>query len=70
MTYRLLNAMSSTLRKDICNTEKLEKRTDGVVKLMTNNTLSSIAYACEHWIDHLCESALTSPESPENVLLD
>jgi hypothetical protein len=37
---------------------------------MTNKGLSKIAYACEHWIDHLCESALTFPESPENVLLD
>ncbi|KAH8731665.1 hypothetical protein GQ44DRAFT_585451, partial [Phaeosphaeriaceae sp. PMI808] len=70
VTYHLLDAMRSTLRRDMCGLEKSRARTDGVVKQIKNNTLAKIAYACEYWIDHLCDSNLTSSASYNDAMYD
>jgi hypothetical protein len=64
MTHRLLDAMQSTLRRDICGLQKpgvLAQEAAGQIK---SSSLPQVAYACEYWIDHLmacaqdCDSSL------------
>ncbi|KAF5848985.1 hypothetical protein GGP41_010115 [Bipolaris sorokiniana] len=70
VTYRLLSAMRNTLRRDLCNLEKLRARTEGMVDRSKNSTIVHIAYACEYWIDHLCDSNLTSSGNSDDVMQD
>ncbi|EUC39573.1 hypothetical protein COCMIDRAFT_61008, partial [Bipolaris oryzae ATCC 44560] len=70
VTYRLLSVMRNTLRRDLCDLEMLGARTEGVVDRSKKSTLVQIAYACEYWIDHLCDSNLMSSENSDDVLQD
>jgi hypothetical protein len=63
VTHRLLNAMLSTLRRDMCDLQKSGARTQEAAEQVKNSILSQIAYACEYWVDHLTSSA-----SPNDAL--
>ncbi|MCJ1349439.1 hypothetical protein MMC31_007679 [Peltigera leucophlebia] len=53
---RSLEAMSGTLRKDICNL-----RMPGVLleesKDLDLDPLAHVRYACSYWVDHLCQAS-------------
>jgi hypothetical protein len=62
LTYRLLNAMRNLLQRDICGLEKTEAQTEELAGRMEDSVLAQIAYACEYWVDHLCESNIIASE--------
>jgi hypothetical protein len=70
VTYRLLSAMRSSLRRDVCGIERLGAQTMELTQRIENSILTQIAYACEYWVDHLCASKLTSSATSEDVLQD
>jgi hypothetical protein len=55
LTNRLIDAMDSTLRRDICSLQKPGVRIQEVIATgrIANSSLPQIAYACEYWIEHL-----------------
>jgi len=63
VAHRLLNAMRTTLRRDLCGLEKPGSHEEGMTERIKESILPQIAYACEYWIDHLCDLNLTSLES-------
>jgi hypothetical protein len=68
MTYRLLDAMDSTLRRDICSLQKSGVRIQEAIatERIANSSLSQIAYACEYWVAHL----QASEHSYSSILID
>jgi nucleoside phosphorylase len=69
VTYRLLHAMRSTLQRDMCGTQKPRAQTQDTAERF-KDSVPRIAYACEYWVDHLCDSNLTSSASYDNALHD
>ncbi|KAF5851015.1 hypothetical protein GGP41_010749 [Bipolaris sorokiniana] len=53
MTYRLLDAMNSTLRRDMCSLQKPGMRIQEATGHVKGSCLPQIAYACEYWVEHL-----------------
>jgi hypothetical protein len=53
IAQRLLDAMQSTLRRDICNLQKPGVRMQEAVGRIKHSSLPQVAYACEYWVDHL-----------------
>jgi hypothetical protein len=55
MTNRLLDAMDSTLRRDMCNLQKPGVRIQEVIatRCIADSSLPQVAYACEYWVEHL-----------------
>ncbi|KAJ4331972.1 hypothetical protein N0V95_009773, partial [Ascochyta clinopodiicola] len=53
LTERLLDAMASTLRRDMCSLQKPGVRTLQATSRVQDSCLRQIAYACEYWIQHL-----------------
>ncbi len=53
MTYRLLDAMDSTLRRDMCSLQKPGIRIQEAIGYVQGSCLPQIAYACEYWVEHL-----------------
>jgi hypothetical protein len=56
MTERLIDAMDSTLRRDVCGLQKPGARIHeaAVVEcIKSSSNLPKIAYACEYWTEHL-----------------
>jgi hypothetical protein len=49
---RLLDAMHSTLRRDLCSLQKPGTRIEEAVDRVERSNLPQIAYACEYWVDH------------------
>lgn len=71
VTYRLLSAMRSSLRRDVCGLERLgAQTTEQLTRRIENSILTKIAYACEYWVDHLCASNLPSSATSEHILRD
>ncbi|RII04509.1 hypothetical protein CUC08_Gglean011896 [Alternaria sp. MG1] len=66
LTNSLLTTMDSTLRRDICDLQKPGTRIQDVVDSVKCSNLPQIAYACEHWVDHLEACA----ENGVDILLD
>jgi nucleoside phosphorylase len=69
VTHRLLNQMHSTLQRDMCGMQKPRARTQDETERFKDSALG-IAYACEYWVDHLCDSNLTYSASYDNALHD
>ncbi|KAF2621070.1 Pfs, NACHT and WD domain protein [Macroventuria anomochaeta] len=53
LTERLLEAMSSTLRRDMCGLQKPGARIQEAISQVPNSSLPQIAYACEYWVKHI-----------------
>ncbi|KAH6132813.1 hypothetical protein HBI68_255110 [Parastagonospora nodorum] len=55
MADRLLDAMDSMLRRDVCGLQKPGARThdESTQVCIKNSNLAQIAYACEYWVEHL-----------------
>jgi hypothetical protein len=53
ITCRLLDAMHSTLRKDMCSLKKPGVRIQEAISRIKDSDLPLLAYACEYWVDHL-----------------
>jgi hypothetical protein len=53
MTHRLLDAMDSTLRRDMCSLQKPGVRIQQATSRVQDSCLPQIAYACEYWVEHL-----------------
>jgi hypothetical protein len=53
MTHRLLDAMDSTLRRDMCSLRKPGVRIREATDRVQGSCLPQIAYACEYWVEHL-----------------
>ncbi|EUC40026.1 hypothetical protein COCMIDRAFT_109863, partial [Bipolaris oryzae ATCC 44560] len=53
MTYRLLDAMDSTLRRDMCSLQKPGMRIQEATGHIQGSCVPQIAYACEYWVEHL-----------------
>jgi hypothetical protein len=66
ITHRLLDAMNTTMHRDICNLQKPGVRIEEVTSCIEGSVLPRLTYACEHWIDHLCGCTLDD----DNILLD
>jgi hypothetical protein len=70
VAHRLLDVMRNTLRRDLCGLEKSRTQTLKTADQIKQSILTRVAYACEYWVDHLCESTLAIPASFENALQD
>ncbi|KAF1828257.1 hypothetical protein BDW02DRAFT_603580, partial [Decorospora gaudefroyi] len=55
ITYRLLDAMDSMLRRDMCNLQKPGVRIQEATVRVGGSCLPQMAYACEYWVEHLQE---------------
>ena len=66
VAYRLLDALSNTLYRDMYNMRKPGARFQEAAFLIKGSVLPPITYACEYWIEHF---STCYPES-DNVLLD
>ena len=53
MTHRLLEAMDSTLRRDMCSLQKPGVRMQEAIGRLRGSCLPQMAYACEYWVEHL-----------------
>jgi hypothetical protein len=53
MTDHLLDAMDSTLRRDMCNLQKPGARIEEATDRFSSSCLPQMAYACEYWVEHL-----------------
>ncbi|CAN9292460.1 unnamed protein product [Alternaria alternata] len=53
MTNRLLDAMDSTLRRDMCSLQKPGVRIQEATGRVRSSCLPQVAYACEYWVEHL-----------------
>ena len=53
MTHRLLDAMGSTLRRDMCSLQKPGVRIQEATGRVPGSCLPQIAYACEYWVEHV-----------------
>jgi hypothetical protein len=53
ITHRLLDAMDSTLRRDMCSLQKPGVRIQEATSRVWDSCLVQIAYACEYWVEHL-----------------
>jgi hypothetical protein len=53
MTHRLLDAMDSTLRRDMCSLQKPGVRIQEAMGRIQGSCLPQMAYACEYWVEHL-----------------
>jgi hypothetical protein len=55
VTDRLLEAMDSLLRRDVCGLQKpgARKHDNSTLACIKNSNLAQIAYACEYWVEHL-----------------
>ena len=53
ITDRLLDAMDSTLRRDMCSLQKPGVRIQEAKSRVQGSCLPQIAYACEYWVEHL-----------------
>jgi hypothetical protein len=53
MADRLLDAMDSTLRRDMCSLQKPGVRICEAASRVRGSCLPQIAYACEYWVEHL-----------------
>jgi hypothetical protein len=53
LTGRLLDAMDSTLRRDMCSLQKPGVRIQEATGRVQGSYLPQIAYACEYWVEHL-----------------
>jgi hypothetical protein len=70
VTYRLLNAMRRSLRRDMCGLERSIAQSPGSTRQIKDSILTQIAYACEYWVEHLCASNFASPATSEDILQD
>ncbi|KAK5999055.1 Vegetative incompatibility HET-E-1-like protein [Cladobotryum mycophilum] len=59
---QLLDSMSQTLSRDMCQLTKLDNR-NGALNQPNTDALEPIKYACVHWIDH----AISSVELPSLI---
>ncbi|KAF2229457.1 hypothetical protein EV356DRAFT_475377 [Viridothelium virens] len=66
ITNRLLDAMDSTLQRDMCSLQKPRTLTQEAVGRIERSVLPRITYACEYWIDHLS----ACPKDSDSILLD
>jgi hypothetical protein len=75
MSYRLLDAMHSTLQKDMCSLQKPGTPIHEALDRVKRSNIPLIAYACEHWAEHLeacaedCSSNIISDNSDVHVFL-
>jgi hypothetical protein len=53
MTHRLLDAMDSTLRRDMCSLQKPGVHIQEAIARIQGSCLPQMAYACEYWVEHL-----------------
>jgi hypothetical protein len=53
ITHRLLDAMDSMLRRDICSLQKPGVRIQEATGRVRGSCLPQMAYACEYWVEHL-----------------
>jgi hypothetical protein len=53
ITHRLLDAMDSTLQRDMCSLQKPGVRIQEATGHVRGSRLPQIAYACEYWVEHL-----------------
>jgi hypothetical protein len=53
MIERLLDAMDSTLRRDMCSLQKPGVRIQEAISRVRNSCLWQMAYACEYWVEHV-----------------
>jgi hypothetical protein len=53
MTGHLLNAMDSTLRRDMCSLQKPSVRIQEATSRVQDSCLQQMVYACEYWVEHL-----------------
>ncbi|RII04488.1 hypothetical protein CUC08_Gglean011875 [Alternaria sp. MG1] len=53
MTNRLLDAMDSTLRRDMCSLQKPGVRIQEATGRVRSSCLPQVAYACEYWVEHV-----------------
>ncbi|RII04521.1 hypothetical protein CUC08_Gglean011908 [Alternaria sp. MG1] len=53
MTDRLLDAMDSTLRRDMCSLQKPGVRIQEAMGRVRGSCLPQVAYACEYWVEHV-----------------
>jgi hypothetical protein len=53
MTHRLLGAMDSKLRRDMCSLQKPGVRIQEAKSRVPDSCLPQMAYACEYWVEHL-----------------
>ncbi|CAN9292558.1 unnamed protein product [Alternaria alternata] len=53
ITHRLLDAMDSTLRRDMCSLQKPGVRIQEAKSRVQGSCLPQMAYACEYWVGHL-----------------
>ncbi|RII17394.1 hypothetical protein CUC08_Gglean002488 [Alternaria sp. MG1] len=51
--WRLLDAMDSTLRRDMCRLQKPGVRIQEAKSRVQDSCLPQIAYACEYWMEHV-----------------
>lgn len=66
ITPRLLDAMKSILKRDICNLQNPGVRIQETYNSIKQSNLPQIAYACEYWVAHL----KTDAESFDDMLMD
>jgi hypothetical protein len=66
MTYFLLDAMDSMLRRDMCGLRKPGVRIQEATDRVWDSCLPQIAYACEYWVEHL----QTGRHACNNILAD
>jgi hypothetical protein len=53
MTHRLLDAIDSTLQRDMCSLQKPGMRIQEAKSHIPDSCLPQMAYACEYWVEHL-----------------
>jgi hypothetical protein len=53
IAHHLLDAMESTLRRDMCSLQKPGVRIWEVTNRVQDSYLPQMAYACEYWVEHL-----------------
>jgi hypothetical protein len=53
LAERLVDAMDSTLRRDMCSLQKPGVRIQEARSRVWQSCLAQVAYACEYWVEHL-----------------
>jgi hypothetical protein len=53
ITHRLLDAMDSMLRKDMCSLQKPGVRIQEAMGRVRGSCLPQMTYACEYWVEHI-----------------
>ena len=59
--YWYLDLMSNTLRKDMCDPQKLGTSAAEVHKKFSRSRCTHVGYACCYWIDHLTDTSHDEP---------